>query len=75
MENAYASTRQTGFRPSRPDVIEAPAKHIHMVSEPVAAPFPVEEENDAEEQPAQENQPDPEQPVENDSADPEEKSE
>ncbi|MGM9661598.1 MAG: ATP-dependent zinc metalloprotease FtsH [Oscillospiraceae bacterium] len=39
------------FRPSTPDVIEAPAKHISMVSEPVAAPQLPEE--DAPEAPAE----------------------
>jgi len=54
VENAYASTRQNGFRPSQPDVIEAPARHIHMVSEPVAAP-PLEEDGEpAEEAPTEE---------------------
>ena len=41
----YGATREDApklFRPSTPDVIEAPAKHIHMVSEPVQAP-PLEE--------------------------------
>ena len=53
VEDAYASTKQkqNGFRPSQPEVIEAPAKHIHMVSEPIAAPAP--DESAAEEtQPA-----------------------
>ena len=44
VDSAYASTRQTGFRPSQPEVIEAPAKHIHMVSEPVLPPEPAQEE-------------------------------
>ena len=61
VENAYASTRQTGgFRPSQPEVIEAPAKHIHMVSEPVPAPAleePEEETSSPEEQSGQEEQP------------------
>ena len=34
---------QKAFRPSQPDVIEAPARHIHMVSEPVLPPEPAEE--------------------------------
>ena len=29
---------QNGFKPSVPNSIEAPAKHIHMISEPVKAP-------------------------------------
>jgi len=44
VDNAYASTRQTGFRPSQPEVIEAPARHIHVVSEPVLPPQPADEE-------------------------------
>ncbi len=40
VEDAYASTlaRESGFRPSQPDVIEAPAKHISMTSEKIEAP-------------------------------------
>jgi len=36
----YGATAEEppAFRPSVPDVIEAPAKHVHIVSEPVAAP-------------------------------------
>ena len=55
VENAYASTRQTGFRPSQPEVIEAPAKHIHMVSEPVLPPQQTGEEQP---EPAQDPQAD-----------------
>ncbi len=40
------------FRPSVPDVIEAPAKHIHVVSEPI--PMPGEAEEAEEAQPAEE---------------------
>ena len=48
VDDAYASTRsrfngRDSFRPSRPDVIEAPAKHIHIVSEEIKAP-PLEED-------------------------------
>ena len=58
VEGAYTSTRKTGgFRPSQAEVIEAPAKHIHMVSEPVQAPA-LEEETPAEaEQTAEAEQP------------------
>jgi len=36
------------FRPSTPDVIEAPAKHISMVSEPIPMPdFEAEEKSAA----------------------------
>ena len=40
VESAYTSTRSAdkAFRPSTPDGIEAPAKHIHMVSEPPKPP-------------------------------------
>jgi len=54
VENAYASTRRPGFRPSQPEVIEAPAKHIHMVSEPVPAPSLEEPEEEKSEEPAEE---------------------
>ena len=39
---------QTGFKPSIPETIEAPAKHIHMVSEPVKAPEQVDTEENTE---------------------------
>ena len=58
VDSAYASTRQTGFRPSQPEVIEAPAKHIHMVSEPVPAPEQTQEEQPEQEQPEQEEKAD-----------------
>ena len=54
----YGATReekQPLFRPSSPEVIEAPAKHIHIVSEPVPSP---EEPQTPEEQPPEEAQPD-----------------
>ena len=39
VEEAYASTRKNeGFRPSTPDVIEAPARHISMESRKIEAP-------------------------------------
>ena len=65
VEGAYTSTRKTGgFRPSQAEVIEAPAKHIHMVSEPVQAP-PLEEMEDEPEQPVETQQSaEPEQTVE-----------
>ena len=49
VEEAYASTRkveQNGFRPSQPELIEAPAKHISMTSEKIEPP--AEEETAAE---------------------------
>ena len=46
--------KQPLFRPSSPEVIEAPAKHIHIVSEPVPSP----EEQTPEEQTPEEAQPD-----------------
>ena len=51
----YGATReekQPLFRPSSPEVIEAPAKHIHIVSEPVPSP----EEQTPEEQTPEEPQ-------------------
>ena len=68
VEDAYASTRKSdkAFRPSVPDVIEAPAKHIHIVSEEIKAPAlddgadepqgeePAEGENPQEDAPASE---------------------
>ena len=54
----YGATReekQPLFRPSSPEVIEAPAKHIHIVSEPVPPP---EEPQTPEEQTPEEAQPD-----------------
>ena len=53
----YGATReekQPLFRPSSPEVIEAPAKHIHIVSEPVPSP----EEQTPEEKSPEEAQPD-----------------
>ena len=40
VENPYASTRPTesGFRPSTPETIEAPAKKVHMISQKIEAP-------------------------------------
>ena len=41
VEEAYASTRkaeQNGFRPSQPELIEAPARHISMTSEKIEPP-------------------------------------
>ena len=49
VEDAYASTRQrtqNSFRPSQPEGIEAPAKHIHIVSEEIKAPAPEDPEAD-----------------------------
>ena len=65
VEGAYTSTRKTGgFRPSQAEIIEAPAKHIHMVSEPVQAPS-LEELEAEPEQPAEAEQTaEPEQTVE-----------
>ena len=53
----YGATReekQPLFRPSSPEVIEAPAKHIHIVSEPVPSP---EESQTPEEKSAEEKSP------------------
>ena len=49
VEDAYASTRQrtqNSFRPSQPEGIEAPAKHIHIVSKEIKAPAPEDPEAD-----------------------------
>ena len=53
----YGATREEPklFRPSTPDVIEAPAKHINIVSEPVPMPDFEAEEKPAEETPAEES--------------------
>ena len=51
----YGATRENEtklFRPSTPDVIEAPAKHISIVSEPVPMPDFDTEEKPAEDAPA-----------------------
>ena len=51
VENAYASTRQSdqpAFRPSQPDRIEPPARHIHMISEEIKPPAPEEEDQSQE---------------------------
>jgi len=53
VEDAYASTiqREKSFRPSAPDQIEAPAQHIHIVSEapkPPELPGVQEEKTDGE---------------------------
>ena len=42
VEEAYASTRKVegGFKPSLPNTVEAPAKHIAMTSEKIEAPEP-----------------------------------
>ena len=64
VDNYGAKREEDGFRPSTPDVIEAPAKHISMISEKIEAPAePAEstadseaEEAVAEETPAEEEQ-------------------
>ncbi|MBQ3532078.1 MAG: ATP-dependent zinc metalloprotease FtsH [Oscillospiraceae bacterium] len=53
----YGATREDEpklFRPSTPSVIEAPAKHINIVSEPVPMPDFEAEEKAVEEAPAEE---------------------
>lgn len=51
----YGATREPDqklFRPSVPETIEAPAKHINIVSEPVPMPdFDQPEDKPAEEKP------------------------
>ena len=60
----YGATReekQPLFRPSSPEVIEAPAKHIHIVSEPVPSPEePQTPKEKSPEEAPQEPKPDPE---------------
>ena len=59
----YGATReekQPLFRPSSPEVIEAPAKHIHIVSEPVPSP----EEKSPEEKSPEEKSPEEKSPEE-----------
>ena len=59
----YGATReekQPLFRPSSPEVIEAPAKHIHIVSEPVPSPEEQTPEEESPEEAPQEPKPDPE---------------
>ena len=64
----YGATREQErklFRPSVPETIEAPAKHINMVSEPVPMPdfdAPEEEPAKASEPPAPEESPEEEKP-------------
>ena len=60
----YGATReekQPLFRPSSPEVIEAPAKHIHIVSEPVPSP---EEKSPEEPQTPEEKSPEEKSPEE-----------
>ena len=63
----YGATReekQPLFRPSSPEVIEAPAKHIHIVSEPVPSPEEksLEEPQTPEEKSPEEKSPEEAQP-------------
>ena len=57
----YGATREEDqklFRPSTPDVIEAPAKHINIVSEPIPMPdFDSQPEDKPEEKPQEGPQP------------------
>ena len=56
VEDAYASTRkqeQPAFRPSQPDHIEPPARHIHMISEEIKAPALEEDTTSQEEETAE----------------------
>ena len=57
----YGATREEDqklFRPSTPDVIEAPAKHINIVSEPIPMPdFDSQPEDKPEEKPQEDPQP------------------
>ena len=59
----YGATREEDqklFRPSTPDVIEAPAKHINIVSEPIPMPdFDTQPEDKPEDKPEEKPQEDP----------------
>ena len=59
----YGATREEDqklFRPSTPDVIEAPAKHINIVSEPIPMPdFDSQPEDKPEDKPEEKPQEDP----------------
>ena len=77
----YGATREEepkSFRPSTPAVIEAPAKHISMVSEPVPMPDfdeATQPEQQPEEQPAEPSQPEePAEPSQPDQPESEEKN-
>ena len=53
----YGATKEDGqklFRPSTPDVIEAPAKHINIVSEPIPMPSFDAEPEEPDESPMEE---------------------
>ena len=73
VEDAYASTRKNdkSFRPSVPDVIEAPAKHIHMVSEEIKAPALEDGEGEKqEEEPTEDDKPQEDAPASEDTSAP-----
>ena len=56
VEDAYTSTRkqeQPSFRPSQPDHIEPPARHIHMISEEIKAPSLEEDAQSQEDETAE----------------------
>ena len=57
---AIREEKQPLFRPSSPEVIEAPAKHIHIVSEPVPSPEEQTPEEQTPEEAPQEPKSDPE---------------
>ncbi|MBR2928208.1 MAG: ATP-dependent zinc metalloprotease FtsH [Oscillospiraceae bacterium] len=72
VDNYGAKREEDGFRPSTPDVIEAPAKHISMISEKIEAPADVESaesENDSAEEAPAADTPIEEAPTEDTSAD------
>ena len=54
VEEAYASTASRERRPL-PGDIEPPARNIHIVSEEIKAPIPLEEPAESEETPAEED--------------------
>ena len=56
VEDAYASTntKEQGFRPSSPEVIEPAAKKVHMISQKIEAPQTPEDAAEGSAAPAEE---------------------
>lgn len=70
VEDAYASTRKSekAFRPSRPEQIDPPAKHIHIISQEIKAPPSPDDASEGEPSPEEK----PEEESSRDNGDPEE---
>ena len=70
VEDAYASTRKSekAFRPSRPEQIDPPAKHIHIISQEIKAPPSPDDASEGEPFPEEK----PEEESSRDNGDPEE---